>query len=245
MLPVGNRPIVDYVVRDCIKAGINEIFFVINKGSVQLQQYYSDNERLNKFLEYNQQVDMIDLARPPQNVTFHYIEQDSTDKYGTAIPAAMVFPHLKKGESIAYVMGDAFYHNAAGDSEMLRLLGGTPDGGVSLLSSEVPHAEVSRYGVIDFDEDTGAFRSIVDYPQPDQAPSNQINNGNYILNYDLLNRAYQYCQLNVSGEYFLTMVISQYVMEKGIVTVVPAQSEYMDCGNVHGWLHANNVVVSR
>lgn len=245
MLPVGNRPIVDYVVRDCIKAGITDIFFVINKGSVQLQQYYSDNQRLNQFLEYNGKQDLIDLARPPQNVHFHYIEQDSVDKYGTAIPAALAFSHLQKNESVAYVMGDAFYYGADGGSEILRMIEATPDGGCSLLSSEVPYEEVSRYGVIDFDEDTGGFRGIVDYPQPGQAPSNLITHGNYILNYDVMNRAYQYCQLQVSGEYFLTMVISQYVVEKGVVTVVPAQNEYLDCGNVHGWLRANNLIVNR
>ena len=245
MLPVGNRPIVDYIVRDCIKAGINEIFFVINQGSVQLQQYYSENAQLNHFLEFNRQQDMIDLAKPPQGVIFHYVEQESVDKYGTAIPVSLVFPHLKKGESIAYIMGDAFYHNADGSSEILRLIAGTPEGGTSLLSSQVPPEDVSRYGVIDFNEDTGAFTRIVDYPQPGQAPSNYINDGNYILNYDVMARAYEYCQLAVSGEYYLTSVISQYVVEKGSVTVIPAQSEYLDCGNVHGWLHANELIVGR
>lgn len=243
MLPVGNRPIVDYVVRDCIKAGINEFFFIVNKGSNQLQQYYSDNVRLNQFLEYNRKQDLIELARPPRNVVFHFIEQDSNDKYGTAIPVSLIYPMLKKGESIAYVMGDAFFHNPEGGSELMRLMASTPTDGVGLLSTEVPREEVSRYGVIDFDEQTGAFQGIVDYPQPDQAPSNQINLGNYVLNYELMTRTYNYCQLDVSGEYFLTSVISQYVLDKGMVTVVPASGEYMDCGNVHGWLHANEVIV--
>lgn len=245
MLPVGNRPIVDYVVRDCIRAGITDIFFVINKGSTQLQQYYSDNERLNQYLEYSGKQDMIELARPPRNVVFHYIEQDSNGKYGTAIPVSLVYPQLKKGESVLYVMGDAFSYNADGSSEFARLISGTPDGGVGLLSASVPMEEVSRYGVIDFDEDTGVFHGIVDYPQPDQAPSNQINLANYVLNYDVMTSAYNYCQLDVSGEYYLTMVISQYVLDKGIVTVVPSQGEYLDCGNVHGWLHANQLIVNR
>jgi UTP--glucose-1-phosphate uridylyltransferase len=244
MLPVGNRPIVDYVVRDCIKAGISEIFFIINKGSTQLQQYYSDNARLNTYLEYNRKQDLIELARPPQNVIFHYIEQDSNDKYGTAIPVSLVYPHLKKGESIAYVMGDAFVHEPENGSSILQLMTGTPDDGISVMSSEVPMDQVSRYGVIDFDEDTGAFKGIVEKPPIDQAPSNQINLGNYILNYEILTRTYQYTQLNVSGEYFLTSVLTQHVLEKGVVNVVPAVGEYLDCGNVHGWLHANQLIVN-
>jgi len=243
MLPVGNRPIVDYVVRDCIKAGITDIYFVINKGSTQLQQYYSDNERLNHFLEYNRKQDLIALAKPPQNVTFHYIEQDSNDKYGTAIPVSLVFPLLKKGESVVVVGGDDFVHNADGSSELARLIAATPEGGNSLLSAPVDPQEVSRYGVIDFNEDTGLFEKIVDYPQPGQAPSNQINISKYIFNYDLVARIYEYAQLEVSGEYYVTAVISQVALEKVPITVVPIVGEFLDCGNVHGWLHANEVIV--
>lgn len=243
MLPVGNRPIVDYVVRDCIKAGITDIYFVVNKGSVQLQQYYSENERLNQFLAYNRKQDLIELARPPHNVRFHFIEQDSNDKYGTAIPAALAFKELKKGESVAFVQGDAFYYSQEGKSELAHLIAATPEGASSILSSEVPRDTVGQYGVIDFDQATGTFLGIVEKPSIDQAPSNTINHGNYILNYDIMTKTFEYCQLNVSGEYFITAVISQFVLEKNIVTVVPAQSEYLDCGNVYGWLHANQLII--
>lgn len=243
MLPIGNRPIVDYVVRDCIKAGITEIIFVINRGSTQLQQYYSTNERLNQFLEYNRKQDLMQLAQPPQNVTFHYVEQDSNDKYGTAIPIALVYPHLKKDESVLFAMGDAFFHTVDGSSEIANLLQSTPQGGNSLMSTEVPQEQVNRYGVIDFDEDTGAFRRVVEKPPVDQAPSNQISTANYVLNYDLLTRIFNYSQLQVSGEYMITDPISQYVLDKGVIQVYKAGSEYLDCGNVHGWLHANNLIV--
>lgn len=245
MLPVGNRPVVDYVVRDCIMAGITEIFFVVNKGSTQLQQYYSDNTRLNEYLEYSGKHDLMELAKPPQGVVFHFIEQDSNGKYGTAIPLSLVYPLLKKGESALYVMGDAFSHAPDGMSEFANLIAGTPEGGVSLLSAQVPIEEVSRYGVIDFHEDTGLFQGIVDYPHPDQAPSNQINLADYVLNYDVMTKVHEYCQLDVSGEYYLTMVVSQYVVDGGAVSVVPSRGEYLDCGNVHGWLRANDLIVNR
>lgn len=245
MLPVGNRPIVDYVVRDCIKAGIKEIFFVVNKGSTQLQQYYSDNQALNQFLEYNRKQDMIELARPPHDVIFHYIEQDSNDKYGTAIPVSLVYPKLQKGESVLVVTGDDFVYNSDGSSELLRLISGTPQGANGLLSAPVAPEEVSRYGVIDFNEDTGLFAGIVEKPPVGQAPSNQINVSKYVLNYDIVMRTHQYCQLDVSGEYYLISVLNQAAVEGTPVTVVPAVGEYLDCGNVHGWLHANQLIINR
>lgn len=245
MLPVGNRPIVDYVVRDCIKAGIKEIFFVVNKGSTQLQQYYSDNQELNRFLEYNRKQDLIELAHPPRDVVFHYIEQDSNDKYGTAIPVALVYPHLQKGESVLVAAGDDFIYNADGSSEFMRLIEATPQDANGMLSVTVDPQEVSRYGVFDFNEDTGLFAGIVEKPSVEQAPSNQINPSKYVLNYDILTRTHAYCQLDVSGEYYLISVLNQATVEKTPITVVPAVGEYLDCGNVHGWLRANQLIVNR
>ena len=46
MLPVGNRPIIDYVVEDCIKAGITDIYFVVSEGSTQVKRFYSNNPKL-------------------------------------------------------------------------------------------------------------------------------------------------------------------------------------------------------
>lgn len=244
MLPVGNRPIVDYVVRDCIKAGIKEIFFVVNKGSTQLQQYYSENQRLNQFLEYNRKQDLMELAHPPRDVIFHFVEQDSNDKYGTAIPVALVYPQLKKGESVFMAMGDAFFHTTDGGSEFEKLIQATPENGVSLLSTEVPMEQVGHFGVIDFDEMTGAFRQVIDRPTVEQAPSNQANAATYVLNYDLLTKIYEYGQLEVSGEFVITGPINQYVLDGGVVGVQKATGEYLDCGNVHGWLHANQLIVN-
>jgi len=245
MLPVGNRPIVDYVVRDCIKAGIKEIFFVVNKGSTQLQLYYSDNQQLNQFLEYNRQQDLIELARPPHDVVFHYVEQDSNDKYGTAIPVSLVVPHLQKGESVLIAAGDAFMHTQDGSSEFSRLIMNTPEGGSALLSATVDPQDLSRYGVIDFNEDSGLFERIVDYPQPGQAPSDQISTSIMVLSNEILRRVHEYAQLDVSGEYYLTSVVSQAAVEGTPIAVVRAQGEFIDCGNVHGWLHANQLVVNR
>lgn len=245
MLPVGNRPIVDYVVRDCIKAGIHDIIFVVNKGSTQLQQYYGENERLNEYLTYNQKGDLMELAHPPAGINFTFIEQDSNDKYGTAIPVALAYKHIQKGETVAVLGGDDFIYNADGSDELTRQIAATPQGGSSMLTTTVPMEQISRYGVVHFDEQTGAFVGIVEKPQPEVAPSNQINVSKYILNYDMLTRIHGYGQLDVTGEFYIIEPICMAVVEGQVMTVVPAQGEYMDCGNVHGWLHANNTLVNR
>ncbi|MBI3889714.1 hypothetical protein HY312_04045 [Candidatus Saccharibacteria bacterium] len=244
MLPVGNRPIVDYIVRDCILAGITDIYFVISQGSTQVQQYYSKNTRLDEYLHYNGNDTMIELTHPPQNVTFHYIEQDPNAKYGTAIPVALAVPYLQKGESAAVLMGDDFIYNSDGSSELMRQIEATPQGGNSMLTVQIAPEEISRYGAIQFQEDTGIFERIVEQPAVSQAPSNYINVSKFILNYELLLQIYNYSNLDVSGEFRIIEPMNQYVLAGGALQVIPAKGQYLDGGNVRDWLHANNVVVN-
>lgn len=243
MLPIGNRPLIDYIVRDCIQAGITEIIFVISKGDYQIQKYFTVNQELNEFLTYSGKQDMIPLVTPPGGVAFRFVEQPANQKYGTAVPVGLCLPYVARGESVVVMMGDDFIYNADGSSELLRLKEATPEGASSMLAVEVPHEEVSQYGVIQFNDMTHGFERIVEKPAVGQAPSNYINVSKYILNYDVLQMVKTYTDLNVSGEYLLTEPLNQYVMTGGMLRVVPAQGQYLDGGTLQGWIHANEVVV--
>ena len=243
MLPIGNRPLIDYIVRDCLQAGITEIIFVISKGDYQIQKYFAVNPELNEWLTYSGKQDMIPLVTPPGGAAFRFIEQPMNQKYGTAVPVGLVLPYIAKGESVAVLMGDDFIYNADGSSELLRLKEATPNGGSSMLAVEVPPDHVNQYGVIQFNEMTRGFERIIEKPPVGQAPSNLINVSKYILNYDILQMVKTYTDLNVSGEYLITEPINQFVMSGGLVQVVPAKGQYLDGGTLAGWMHANDVVV--
>jgi UTP--glucose-1-phosphate uridylyltransferase len=241
MLPIGNRPIVDYVVQDCIQAGITDIYFVVSDWMTQIQTYYGENGVLDTYLIGNNKEDMLPLVRPPRDVSFHFVTQDTNGKYGTAIPVSLVLPHLQQGESAVLLMGDDFIYNADGSSEVRRLLDATPEGGNAMLGASVPREMVSHYGVIDMNE-RSEFTRIVEKPAPEEAPSTLINISKYVFNYDLLKTISQYSELALTGEYYITEPINQYVTNGGSVVVAPAQGQYLDGGSVGGWLHANNVV---
>lgn len=243
MLPIGNRPLIDYVVKDCIGAGITDIYFVVNTGDSQLQKYYSVNQELNDYLAYNGKQDIIPLVMPPTNVNFYYVEQSRVGKYGTAVPVGLCAQYVAQGESVLVTMGDDFMYNRDGSSEFLRFKAGTPDGACSLLAKEVPPEDVSQYGVIQFNPATGGFERIIEKPPVGQAPSNFINTGTYILNYDMLMMVKTYTDLDASGEYMLTEPLNQYVMNGGFVQMIPAAAEHLDGGTLAGWMHANDVVV--
>lgn len=242
MLPIGNRPLVDYVVQDCIKAGITDIYFVVAEGSTQLKQYYSNNESLNEYLIQNGKNDALKLVAPPSEVTFHYIEQPLQGKYGTAVPVALAAPQIFESESAVILGGDDFIYSSDGSSEIKRLISATPDNGNAILGANIPASEVSKYGVIETSANQ-EFVKIVEKPTPEEAPGTLINISKYILNYDAIKRVVDFVSSDRIGEYYITDPINQYVREGGTLKVVEAQGEYLDGGSVEGWLHANQVVL--
>ncbi|HEY5695599.1 MAG TPA: sugar phosphate nucleotidyltransferase [Candidatus Saccharimonadales bacterium] len=241
MLPIGNRPLVDYVVQDCIAAGITDIYFVVSEWMTQIQAYYSDNGMLDTYLIGNGKEEMLPLVKPPRGVSFHFVVQNTNGKYGTAIPVSLVVPKLAQGESAVVLMGDDFIFNADGTSEVRRLLEATPEGGNAMLGANVPRETVGRYGVIETNE-RSEFVRIVEKPQPKDAPSTLINISKYVLNYELLTAVARYSEIQLSGEYYITEPINQYIATGGNMMVVPGQGVYLDGGSEASWLHANNVV---
>jgi len=241
MLPIGNRPIVDYVVQDCLAAGINDIYFVVGEDSTQLEDYYRSNIQLNDYLKRNGKHDKLPLVAPLSGVTLHFITQPSYGKYGTAVPVALVADDINEGESVVVLMGDDFIYNENGSSEVKRLLETTPEGGCGLLAARVPKEEVHRYGVVEQD-DEGNYVRIVDQPTPENAPSDLINISKYVLTKEVIDRAANLAPAH-NGEYQLPDAINNFVTEGGKVKVVAAEGQYLDGGSVEGWLHANRVVL--
>jgi UTP--glucose-1-phosphate uridylyltransferase len=242
MLPIGNRPLVDYVVQDCLAAGITELIFVVGEDSTQLEDYYRSNIKLNDYLKRNGKEDKLAMVAPLDGVKLHFITQPSYGKYGTAVPVALAADYIGEGESAVVLMGDDFIWNANGSSEVQRLIDTTPAGECGLLAARVPQEAVGKYGVIEQDN-AGNYVQIIDQPKPEEAPSNLINISKYILTKAVIDAAANLPPAH-NGEYQLPDAINDHVAAGGIVKVVAAEGEYLDGGSVEGWLHANNVVCS-
>ena len=97
MLPIGNRPLIDYVVQDCLAAGINEFIFIVSENSSQLEDFYRSNIQLNDYLKRKGKVDLLPLVGPLQ-AKMHFVIQPSYGKYGTAVPVALATDYIEDDE---------------------------------------------------------------------------------------------------------------------------------------------------
>lgn len=249
MLPVGNRPLVDYSVQELIKAGITDIYMVIsNVEPCQVQEFYRDNHALNDYLVERGKADRLALAKTlPDHVKIHYTTQDPAGRYGTAVPIALVVEEYNIDEPVLVFMGDDFVWNPDGESAAESLIHSLQNADESaILGVEIPKEKVDKYGVLSIND--GKLTGVVEKPSVEEAPSNMINVSKYIMSKDLLRRIVNYVKSHDFGpldqEYLVTDPIDEYINEGGVMRVAPTTGEYLDGGSVEGWVHANNVVTS-
>lgn len=247
MLPVGNRPLVDYSVQELIKAGVKDIYMVISDTEpCQVREFYRDNLALNQYLVERGKEDRLKLAKTlPDDVTIHYTVQDPSAKYGTAVPIAMVVKEYKIDEPVLVFMGDDFIWNPNGESAAEALMKASgEEGGSVILGVEIQRENVEKYGVLSVED--GRLTGVVEKPKPEDAPSNLINVSKYIMSPELLKRIVKYVDEHDFGpldqEYVVTDPIDEFIRDGGVMRVASTTGEYLDGGSVEGWLHANNVV---
>lgn len=241
MMPLLNRPIIDYVVEDVIKAGITDIYFIISDGATQLRHYYERDVKLEDYLRRTGKESFIESITPPKNVTFHFIEQDSEDpRYGTTVPVWLSRDYVEPDESVLIIMGDQCLYREDGGSEAADLINAVADSNAQagMIGVEVPWEDVSRYGIIECTPE-GTFRAIHEKPSREEAPSN-LNNASYYL---MPGQFFSYVEADMArphdGEYMITDPINAFVADGGAILTQPTKGEYLDCGSAEGWVRAN------
>lgn len=239
MLPVGTRPVIDYVVRDVVAAGIKDIYFIVGEQSDQLESYYRSNIQLNDYLRKNGKDEMLEMVAPLTGVNIHFTVQPAVGRRGTAAAIGLAAEHINEGESVLVIGGDDFVYNPRGENQIARLISEASDDGAAMFGVAVPREDVSRYGVLKLD-DNDNYQAIVEKPSVEDAPSNLINVSKYLLPKALIDEAAKIEPNPARGECEITDVVNNFAAQSGKIAVIKPEGEFLDCGNPAGWLYANN-----
>lgn len=247
MLPVGNRPVIDYIVDDCVKAGITEIYFVVAEQSEQIRRFYGDNDYLYKHLEQKGKTKELEqLQQISKKANFHFVIQGPSLPYGTAVPAMLCEEFVESDEQVVILMGDQFTYIKDGASEVGHLLKAVETSGVTagMAAVHVPRKEVYKYGILELTQHEGKdyLKSIIEHPKVEEAPSTLNNLSMYVFDNELFGCLQHIKPTN--GEYYIIDALNIYVekLHKRIA-VMAAKGEYLDCGTVEGWLRANEYML--
>ncbi|MBT2689215.1 UTP--glucose-1-phosphate uridylyltransferase GalU [Bacillus sp. ISL-47] len=207
MLPIVDKPTIQYIVEEAVASGIEDIIIVTGKGKRAIEDHFDYSFELEENLIQKQKFDLLEKVKEPSKVDIHYIRQKEPKGLGHAVWCARKFIG---DEPFAVLLGDDIVQS---DTPCLRQL---MDEYESTLSSvigvqTVSEEETHRYGIIDPIAQVGRryqVNNFVEKPKQGTAPSNLAIMGRYILNPEIFMFLEQQ-ELGAGGEIQLTDAIQK------------------------------------
>jgi UTP--glucose-1-phosphate uridylyltransferase len=249
MLPIGNRPVIDYIVEDCLRAGITEFIFVVGEEFDQLKRYYGQNQILEEYLEAKGKHDELEEVRKlNKKARFRYVVQDQYQPYGTSTPVWLARNLVKPDEKFLILNADDLQYRTDGGSDLADLIQAAEDANAqsAILVQPVEWDKVERYGIIATEERDGKTwcKSIQEQPKREEAASNLANTGKIYMDAKIFAAVERNVEQKVHNEHRLTEAINDHYLPQGnSMLVVQAKGEFLDIGSTDAWLHANQRIL--
>ena len=239
MLPVVDRPLIQYAVDEAREAGIEQMIFVTGRGKSAIEDHFDIAFELERTMtDRGKDISVLEPTRlGPGNCA--YVRQQEPMGLGHAIWCAR---DIVGNEPFAIFLPDEFMHGSPGC--MAQMVAEYEKVGGNLLSVlEVPREQVSSYGVIDPGQADGKLtevKGLVEKPKVDAAPSNLIISGRYILQPEVM-RVLEHQGKGAGGEIQLTDAMAQMIGQQAFHAVTFDGARY-DCGSKVGYIEANLAV---
>lgn len=245
MLPIVDKPLIQYIVNECVAAGIREIVLVTHSSKNAIENHFDKSFELETTLEKRVKRQLLDEIQAicPKGVTVMHVRQGEAKGLGHAVLKARP---IVGNEPFAVVLPDVILDDVASDlstenlASMLRRFNETAHS--QILVEPVPMEQVSNYGVADCKGhslsagESKVMTAVVEKPQVDEAPSNLAVVGRYILSsaiWDLLASTLP----GTGDEIQLTDAIAT-LMKTETVEAFHMTGKSHDCGSKLGYMNA-------
>jgi UTP--glucose-1-phosphate uridylyltransferase len=248
LLPLGAKPTIQYVVEDCVDAGITDIIVVVPVGDAQIRGHFSRDVELEQSLKDTHKADVYERDVAPVERLGEYVRfvecSYADGKRGTLIPFQAALPHIANDvEEIFVAVGDCIVARkpkVIGEFKAALATPREPGEGV-LLGFGVTLEERTRYGAfIQRDENSRKYAErIIEKPSVDVSPeSRSANTSFYLLPRAITAYVDKVVADPRSGEYYLTDAVSMMLSEYPCV-IHEIEGKYLDSGNPQLYLEAN------
>jgi UTP--glucose-1-phosphate uridylyltransferase len=245
MLPVVDKPMIQYIVDECIAAGIKEIVLVTHSSKSAIENHFDVNfELAESLIRGNKEALLKELHAISPDVTFIHVRQGEAKGLGHAILCAL--PAVGEAPFVV-LLPDVLIDGYSCDlktenlTEMMRLFDET--GTSQIMVEPVPMDKVSSYGVADVSGVTleagmsAKMTQVVEKPAQEDAPSNLAVVGRYVLSSKVWNLLKE-TKCGAGGEIQLTDAIAT-LMQQETVNAFHMSGSSHDCGSKLGYMMAN------
>ncbi|VVN34568.1 UTP--glucose-1-phosphate uridylyltransferase GalU [Pseudomonas viridiflava] len=240
MLPVVNKPLIQYGVEEALAAGLKEISIVTGRGKRALEDHFDISYELEHQIKgTDKEKYLVGIRKLIDECSFSYTRQTEMKGLGHAILSGRP---LIGNEAFAVVLADDLCVNLDGDGVLAQMVKLHNYYCCSIIAiQEVDPQETNKYGVIAGKEiEDGLFRvtDMVEKPDPKDAPSNLAIIGRYILTPDIFEKI-ENTAPGKGGEIQITDALMKQAAE-GKVLAYKFKGQRFDCGGAEGYIEATN-----
>ena len=239
MLPIVDRPLIQYAVDEAVEAGCDTLIFVTNRYKHAVADYFDKAYELEHKLEAGGKTALLEQVRDvvPPHVRTVFVTQHEALGLGHAVLCARP---VVGNEPFAVMLADDLLWNGRGRGALGQMVDHVhAQGGSALAVENVPSDKTSSYGIVDveqFDQRVGRIRSIVEKPDPANAPSTLAVVGRYVLDARIFDHLEQ-TRPGAGGEIQLTDAIAR-LLQESLVNAYRFEGRRFDCGSHLGFVEA-------
>ncbi len=237
MMPIVDKPLIQYAVEEAVAAGITDMIFVTGRSKRAIEDHFDKAYELENELERKGKIEMLDFVKNllPKNINCIYIRQSEALGLGHAVLCAR---HVINDEPFAVLLADDLLD---GEPPVLKQMVDTYDYyHCSVLGvQEVPRADTQSYGIVaskSLAERVEQISAMVEKPKPEDAPSNLAVVGRYVLTPRIFHHLENVAP-GSGGEIQLTDGIAALLNEQQVLAYRFVGTRY-DCGSKIGYLKA-------
>lgn len=235
MMPILDKPAIQYIVEEAVEAGIEEILIITNRGKDAIENHFDVSFELEKHLEEKENQELLDIIRPISKLAkFYFIRQQSPNGLGHAVGMAKEFI---KDEPFAVLLGDdLFYHEKQNCLKSLIDIYDKEKKSVFALM-KVPMEDVNKYGIISgnkLEENLYNVKGLIEKPSPMEAPTNLAVMGRYVFTSKIFEMIDE-TKPGKGGEIQLTDAMNDLLAFQGMLGYIFDGKRY-DTGNLLGYL---------
>lgn len=236
MLSIVAKPLIHYAVDEAINAGIDHLIFVTSSSKKSIEDYFDKNYELEDRLKKRGNKEALGLVQNiiPKSVSLSFVRQKEPKGLGDAVLTAK---RLVGQEDFAVLLADNLFAEEGGNlflNSMIRRF--SEIGSAVIALDRVEKKDVSKYGIADFDKNSGLINSLVEKPSLEEAPSCWGVLGRYVFSAEIFSYL-EKVKLGRGGEVQLTDAISLMLQEKP-VHGLEFKGNWFDCGTVPGFKEA-------
>lgn len=239
MLPLIDKPIIQYLVEEAVTSGISEVIIVTRAGQHALEDHFDSSFELEYMLEKNGKEEALEKVKEiPRLANFIYVRQTKDYPYGNATPLLVAEPLINENEGFVYMFGDDLVKGRVpAVKQMIRVF--QKHKPIAMLAvQEVPWSEVQRYGAVAYKKGTKIHQidSIIEKPGRNEAPSNMVQFGRFVLTKRVIEEV-KSMPTGKGGELWLTDAMNR-LAKKCVVIAQPIEGEWLTTGDPLRYLKA-------